>query len=207
MVMVITRSSISIAWMWIPLFSQAILKSGTPADNWWHPWEDEDITNTSSCVTCTTIIFIIIIIILVEAIQKKCSGPRADIEDSTSKIQPVAIDNKYVIKSFRADNHSIRKDIHFRDPSRDGRVRAQDVAKRQPAWQRKCLWQSQPSQTNNIPTSTHILLLWTSSYITMITMIFSTTSTPDGSCDQQHSNTHAHPLTSWRYLKLTTVLL
>ena len=200
MVMVITRSSISIAWMWIPLFSQAILKSGTPADNWWHPWEDEDITNTSSCVTCTTIIFIIIIIVIIilgEAIQKKCSGPRADIEDLTSKIQPVAIDNKYVIKSFRADNHSIRKDIHFRDPSWDGRVRAQDVAKRQPAWQRKCLWQSQPSQTNNIPTSTHILLLWTSSYITMITMIFITTSTPDGSCDQQHSNTHVHPLTSW----------
>ena len=128
---------------------------------------------------------------------EKCSGPRADIEDLTSKIQPVAIDNKYVIKSFRVDSHSIRKDIHFRDPSWDGRVRAQDVAKRQPAWQRKCLWQSQPSQTNNIPTSTHILLLWTSSYITMLSMIFITTSTPDGSCDQQHSNTHAHPLTSW----------
>ena len=165
MVMVITRSSISIAWMWIPLFSQAILKSGTPADNWWHPWEDEDITNTSLCVTCTTIIFINIIIILGEAIQKKCSGPRADIEDLTSKIQPVAIDNKYVIKHFRVDNHSIRKDIHFLDPSWDGRERAQEVAKRQPAWQRKRPWQSQPSQTNNIPTSTHILLLWTSSYI------------------------------------------
>ena len=63
------------------------------------------------------IIIIITIIILVEAIQKKCSGPRADIEDLTSKIQPVAIDNKFVIKSFRADSHSIRKDIHFRDPS------------------------------------------------------------------------------------------
>ena len=59
----------------------------------------------------------IYIIILGEAIQKKCSGPTADIEDLTSKIQPVAIDNKYVIKHFRVDNHSIRKDIHFRDPS------------------------------------------------------------------------------------------